>query len=143
MVSRSQREYDRRLHAVIDYIDRHLDQTLDLATLAGVAHFSDFHFHRLFHALTGEPLGDYVRRRRLELAAVRLRSQPAVPVLDVALGVGFGSDGGVRARLPRALRLHADAVAKEQARSVGPQGGSGSAIRTSQDWRQPETRSSP
>jgi AraC family transcriptional regulator len=91
LVSRSQREYDRRLHAVIEYIDRHLDQTLDLATLAGVAHFSDFHFHRLFHALTGEPLGDYVRRRRLELAAVRLRSQPAVPVLDVALGVGFGS----------------------------------------------------
>lgn len=91
MVSRSQREYDRRLHAVIDYIDRHLDQTLDLATLAGVAHFSDFHFHRLFHALTGEPLGDYVRRRRLEIAAVRLRAQAGVPVLSIALAVGFGS----------------------------------------------------
>src|SRR5690348_4037625 len=79
------------MHAVIEYIDRHLDENLDLATLADVAHFSAFHFHRLFHALIGEPLGDYVRRRRLELAAIRLRSQPDVPVLDVALAVGFGS----------------------------------------------------
>jgi AraC family transcriptional regulator len=89
--SRSQAEYNRRMHAVIEYIDRHLDENLDLETLANVAHFSAFHFHRLFHALHGEPLGDYVRRRRLETAAVRLRAQPRVPVLDVALGVGFGS----------------------------------------------------
>jgi AraC family transcriptional regulator len=88
---RSQAEYQKRMHAVVEHIDRHLDQKLDLETLAGVAHFSPFHFHRLFGALMGEALGDYLRRRRLELAAVRLRSQPRVPVLDVALGVGFGS----------------------------------------------------
>ena len=79
------------MHAVIEYVDRHLDQNLDLATLADVAHFSAFHFHRLFHAVQGESLGDYLRRRRLELAAVRLRSQPRVRVLEIALGVGFGS----------------------------------------------------
>ena len=89
--ARSENEYQRRLHAVIEHIDRHLDENLDLATLAGVAHFSAFHFHRLFHALTGEALGDYIRRRRLEMAAMRLRSQPDLPVLDVALSVGFGS----------------------------------------------------
>ncbi|HEV7609507.1 MAG TPA: AraC family transcriptional regulator [Steroidobacteraceae bacterium] len=88
---RSQAEYEKRMHAVVEHIDRHLDQKLDLETLAGVAHFSPFHFHRLFGALMGEPLGDYLRRRRLELAAVRLRAQHRVPVLDVALGVGFGS----------------------------------------------------
>jgi AraC family transcriptional regulator len=88
---RSQAEYERRFHAVVEYVDRHLDENLDLATLAAVAHFSQFHFHRLFHALAGEPLGDYVRRRRLELAAVRLRAQIGVPVLEIALGVGFGS----------------------------------------------------
>jgi AraC family transcriptional regulator len=88
---RSQAEYTRRMHAVIEHIDRHLAEELDLATLAGVAHFSAFHFHRLFGALTGEVLGDYLRRRRLEVAAVRLRAQLQVPVLQVALGVGFGS----------------------------------------------------
>jgi AraC family transcriptional regulator len=79
------------MHAVVEYIDRHLDQKLDLAALAQVAHFSPFHFHRLFGALMGEPLGDYLRRRRLETAATRLRAQPRVPVIDIALGVGFGA----------------------------------------------------
>ena len=88
---RSQAEYNRRMHAVVDYIDRHLDQKLDLAALAAIASFSPFHFHRLFRALMGEALGDYVRRRRLEIAAIRLRSQQRVSVLNVALGVGFGS----------------------------------------------------
>jgi AraC family transcriptional regulator len=88
---RSQAEYNKRMHAVIEYVDRHLDQKLDLAVVAEVANFSPFHFHRLFRALMGEALGDYVRRRRLESAAVRLRSQERVPVLSIALGVGFGS----------------------------------------------------
>jgi AraC family transcriptional regulator len=39
----------------------------------------------------GETLGDYVRRRRLEVAAQRLISQPGLPVLEVALSSGFGS----------------------------------------------------
>jgi AraC family transcriptional regulator len=88
---RSQAEYNRRMNAVIDHIDRHLDQKLDLAALADIASFSPFHFHRLFRALLGEALGDYVRRRRLEIAGVRLLSQPRVSVLNIALGVGFGS----------------------------------------------------
>jgi AraC family transcriptional regulator len=88
---RSQAEYEKRMHAVVEHIDRHLDQKLDLDTLARVAHFSPFHFHRLFGALLGEALGDYLRRRRLETAAIRLHAQHRVPVLDIALGVGFGS----------------------------------------------------
>ena len=79
------------MHAVVEYIDRHLDRKLDLAALADIASFSPFHFHRLFRALMGEALGDYVRRRRLEIAGVRLLSQHGVSVLNIALGVGFGS----------------------------------------------------
>jgi AraC family transcriptional regulator len=45
----------------------------------------------LFTAWFGETLGDYVRRRRLETAALRLVAQPRLPVLQVALSVGFGS----------------------------------------------------
>jgi AraC family transcriptional regulator len=88
---RSEAEYARRTNAVVDFIDQHLDQKLELADLAEVAHFSPFHFHRLFHALVGEALGDYIRRRRVEVAATRLLAQLRVPVLDIALGVGFGS----------------------------------------------------
>ncbi|MDB5807442.1 MAG: transcriptional regulator [Betaproteobacteria bacterium] len=91
MAQESRREYAQRMHRVQEYIDAHLDANLDLATLAEVAHFSAFHFHRLFAAWMGETLGDYLRRRRLEWAAVRLIGQPDTPVLDIALGVGFGS----------------------------------------------------
>lgn len=91
MTRDSRREYARRMYRVVEHIDRHLHEELSLAALADVAHFSPFHFHRLFAAWMGETLGHYVRRRRLELAATRLIAQPRVPVLDVALSVGFGS----------------------------------------------------
>jgi len=69
---RSRDVYVDRMHRVTEYIDQHLDQFLDLETLAEVAHFSPFHFHRLFSALMGETLGAYLRRRRCEVAATRL-----------------------------------------------------------------------
>lgn len=84
-------EYKDRMHRVVAHIDQHLDQPLDLRTLAEVAYFSPFHFHRLFAAWMGETLGDYLRRRRVEVAAMRLAAQPRLAVLDVALSVGFGS----------------------------------------------------
>ena len=83
--------YVDRMHRVTEHIDQHLDQFLDLETLAGIAHFSPFHFHRLFSAWMGETLGGYLRRRRCEIAATRLLAQPRLPVLQIALGVGFGS----------------------------------------------------
>jgi AraC family transcriptional regulator len=88
---RSRDVYVDRMHRVTAHIDQHLDQFLDLETLAEVAHFSPFHFHRLFSALMGETLGAYLRRRRCEVAATRLLAQPRLSVLQIALGVGFGS----------------------------------------------------
>jgi AraC family transcriptional regulator len=79
------------MHRVLEYVDQHLDERLDLETLAGEANFSRFHFHRLFAAMTGETIGDYIRRRRLETAAIRLASQPDLRVVEVALAVGFAS----------------------------------------------------
>lgn len=84
-------EYARRMNAVLDHIDRHLDTPLDLAQLADVAHFSRFHFHRVFAAWMGETLGDYARRRRLETAALRLACRADEAILDIALATGFGS----------------------------------------------------
>jgi AraC family transcriptional regulator len=79
------------MHRVLEHIDRHLDQRLELDALSRVANFSSFHFHRLFAAWMGETVGEYLRRRRLEVGALRLVVQPRVPVLQVALSVGFGS----------------------------------------------------
>jgi AraC family transcriptional regulator len=87
----SRAEYERRMHRVLEAIDQRLDQPLDLASLAAEAHFSPYHFHRVFAAWMGETLGDYLRRRRVEQAASRLAAQPRLSVLQAALAVGFGS----------------------------------------------------
>ena len=83
--------YIAHVNRVIDHIDAHLAEPLDLETLAAVAHFSPWHFHRIFQALTGETAADRVRRRRLETAAARLLVAPPESALRIALDVGFGS----------------------------------------------------
>lgn len=90
------------MHRVLAHVDAHLAGPLDLASLAAVANFSPYHFHRLFAAWMGETLADYVRRRRLEVAAVQLVAQPRLGVLQAALGVGFGSAEA----FTRAFRAH-------------------------------------
>jgi AraC family transcriptional regulator len=86
-----QHEYAQRMNRVLDYVDAHLDTTLELSQLASLAHFSPFHFHRMFAAWMGETLGDYVRRRRLEHGAWLLRKRADLSVLQIALTVGFAS----------------------------------------------------
>lgn len=90
------------MHRVMRHIDSHLAAPLELGELAAVANFSAFHFHRLFAAWTGERVGDYVRRRRLEVAAMRLVTQPSSTVLEIALSVGFGSSEA----FSRSFKLH-------------------------------------
>ena len=102
----SRSEYEWRMHKVLTHIDDHLDEALDLAALADVAHFSAYHFHRLFAAWAGETLGDYIRRRRVEVGALRLATQPRLSVLEAAVSVGFGSgEAFTRAFRQRAQRV--------------------------------------
>ncbi len=83
--------YLERIRLVQDHIDTHLDQPLDMETLAGVAGFSPYHFHRVFHAFTGETPAEAVRNRRLAAAAGRLRYHFRETVEQVSLACGFSS----------------------------------------------------
>jgi AraC family transcriptional regulator len=98
----SRREYERRINRVIDYVQAHLGDDLTLEQLAGVAAFSPFHFHRVFAAITGETLSDFIRRVRLERAAGALISLPETSILEIALRYGFSS----AATFARAFRAH-------------------------------------
>lgn len=79
------------MNRVLDYIDSHLDQPLEVDTMAAVANFSAYHFHRVFSAWLGETVGDYVHRRRLAISSSRLAMRPDESILSIALSVGFGS----------------------------------------------------
>ncbi|WP_319560794.1 AraC family transcriptional regulator [Marispirochaeta sp.] len=84
-------EYARRLNKVLDYIDTHLGEDLDLGTLADEAAFSKYHFHRVFSAFMGEPLGSYIQRLRLERAACLISSRPDLTITEIGLEAGFSS----------------------------------------------------
>jgi AraC family transcriptional regulator len=64
--------YSERIQRVVDHLAEHLDDTLDLDTLARVACFSPFHFHRIYRGTLGETVNDTVRRLRLHRAALDL-----------------------------------------------------------------------
>jgi AraC family transcriptional regulator len=84
-------EYKNRINRVIDYINANIGRPLSLDVLAGVASFSSFHYHRIFRAMTGETLNDFVRRLRLEKAANMLAVNPRTSVTAVAFTCGFSS----------------------------------------------------
>jgi AraC family transcriptional regulator len=98
----SHREYERRINRVIDYVQAHLDDDLTLERLAEIAAFSPFHFHRVFAAITGETLSDFIRRVRIERAAGALVSLPETSVLEIALRYGFSS----AATFARSFKAH-------------------------------------
>lgn len=80
--------YHERISLVLLHIQRNLDAPLSLEELADLAHFSPFHFHRVFRGMVGESVKEHVRRLRLERAAQQLRSTDR-QVLDIALDAGY------------------------------------------------------
>jgi AraC family transcriptional regulator len=82
-------EYVARINRVMDYIDDNLGRPLTLAELASVAGFSPFYFHRIFGAMVGETLNQYIRRLRVERAALQLVADPRRPITTIALECGF------------------------------------------------------
>lgn len=83
-------EYTQRIDRVIDYLRGNLDRPVKLAELADVACFSEFHFHRIFTAVSGETLNSFTNRLRLEKAA-RLLRYSEQSLTDIALDCGFSS----------------------------------------------------
>lgn len=108
-------EYVARINRVMDHVERNLDRDLGLEELARVANFSKFHFHRIFRALAGETLSEFIRRVRLERAAARLVADPAAPVIAVALDCGFSGP----AAFARAFRERFGMSASEWRRRGG------------------------
>jgi AraC family transcriptional regulator len=83
-------EYAQRIDRVIDYLRGNLHRPVKLAELANVACFSEFHFHRIFTAVSGETLNNFTNRLRLEKAA-RLLRYSEQSLTDIALDCGFSS----------------------------------------------------
>jgi AraC family transcriptional regulator len=90
-----------RLNRAMDHIESHLDGPIEVTELARIALTSEYHLRRLFSALAGMPLSEYVRRRRLTVAGAEVLAGER-SLLDVATRYGYGS-GEAFARAFRAL----------------------------------------
>ena len=82
--------YLSKIQNSIDFIEVNLRQDLNLSKVSDSAYFSKFHFHRLFHAITGENVMFYIRKRRLTEAAKELLITDK-SILEVALEYQFDS----------------------------------------------------
>lgn len=90
-----------RLNQAMEHIESHLGEPIDVAGLARIAVTSEYHFRRMFSALAGLPLSEYIRRRRLTVAGAEVLAGDRT-LLDVATRYGYGS-GEAFARAFRAM----------------------------------------
>lgn len=83
-------EWVERLNESMRYIEAHLTDEIDHEALGRIACCSAYHFQRMFTYMAGVSLAEYIRRRKMSLAAVDLQSRDA-KILDVAQKYGYSS----------------------------------------------------
>lgn len=81
-------EYQRKVNILVEYINNHLSETIDLDILAEMSGFSPWHFHRIVKAFLGENIGAFIVRMRVETAA-RLLRHSDMPVQEISWRVGY------------------------------------------------------
>ncbi len=79
-----------KMNGALNYIEENLDHEIDFKEVARLALCSEYHFKRMFSFLAGVTLSEYIRRRRLTLAAFELNNNHT-RVIDVAIKYGYNS----------------------------------------------------
>jgi AraC family transcriptional regulator len=83
-------QWTERLTSALNYLEEHLEKSIDMEQAASLANCSLFHFCRMFEVVAGMPPGEYVRRRRLSKAAIELAAGKQ-RVIDLAICYGYES----------------------------------------------------
>ena len=80
----------KNMNDSMKYIEENLTKEIDFKMVARLARCSEYHFKRMFSFLAGIPLSEYIRRRRLSLAAFELNNSN-IKIIDVAIKYGYSS----------------------------------------------------
>ena len=83
-------EWVERLNSAMDYIEKNLTDKIDYQQLGRIACCSSYHFQRMFSYMAGMPLSEYIRKRKMSLAAVDLQGNDA-KIIDIAEKYGYNS----------------------------------------------------
>ena len=82
-------EWIERLNKAINYIENHISEEIEYEQVAKIALCSTYHFQRMFTYMANVSLSEYIRRRRMSLAAVDLQNNEKI--VDIALKYGYAS----------------------------------------------------
>ncbi|MDN5215793.1 AraC family transcriptional regulator [Fulvivirgaceae bacterium BMA12] len=91
-INETRQEYIKRINYVLDFVEKNLDADLSLKKLSEKAHYSSFHFHRIFSAIIGENLNEFINRKRIERIASILLVEGNKPMKELAYSYGFNSE---------------------------------------------------
>lgn len=80
----------RSMNNALAYIEEHLTEEIDYSEVSKISYCSEYHFKRMFSFLAGISLSEYIRRRRLSLAALDLKDKD-LRIIDVAVKYGYNS----------------------------------------------------
>ncbi|NMA48782.1 MAG: AraC family transcriptional regulator [Tissierellia bacterium] len=80
----------KQMNKAMKYVEENLMGEIDFDEMSRIAYCSEYHFRRMFSFLAGMPLGEYIRRRKLSVAAVML-SEKNNKIIDIALQLGYSS----------------------------------------------------
>ncbi len=80
----------KKMNKALEYIENNLTKKIDYTELAKIAICLEYHFNRMFSFLAGINLSEYIRRRKLTLAALELKNKNT-KVTDIALKYGYNS----------------------------------------------------
>jgi AraC-like DNA-binding protein/predicted transcriptional regulator YdeE len=80
--------YVKSVQRAIDFIEEHIEENIDPVSIAEEAYISVAQLYRVFYALTGHPVKDYIRKRRMSVAAESLRNSTRT-VEEIAWESGF------------------------------------------------------
>lgn len=105
-------EWVEKLNQCMDYIEEHLTDGIDYEQLGRIACCSAYHFQRMFTYMAGVTLSEYIRRRKMSLAAVDLQGGDA-KIIDVAEKYGYNSPTAFNRAFQSVHGIAPSAVRKE------------------------------
>lgn len=112
--------YLHQVQKALDYIETHLDADISLARVAREAAISQWHFARIFKALTNETLKSYIRSRRLSNALDKLLTTDE-RIIEIAMDTGFASQASFSRAFKKTFNLSPHAARKLGKRNMAVQ----------------------
>lgn len=83
-------DWIENLNKALAYMEEHMTEEIDYVQVAKIACCSSYHFQRMFAYIAGVPLAEYIRRRKMSLAAIDLQTGDE-KIIDIALKYGYSS----------------------------------------------------